>query len=167
MQDHECRWLAVYTRAQCERSLAQYLRERGLTSFVPLQRRRHRWSDRFKWVEEPLIPSYVFVFLSAFQHGHLYEAPGAVGLVTFRGRPAVVRQDEIDFLRRTERHAETSAIGRTKAERGRAVRITGGLFAGYSGTVVCAGEYYAIAVSIDEIAYSVQVKVPCADVSLV
>lgn len=167
MVQQECRWIAVYSRARCERSLAGYLRERGLTSFVPLRRRLHRWTDRFKWVEEPLIPSYVFVFLSSCQHEHLFDAPGAVRIVSFRGRPAVVRQEEIDFLMRTESVPDTEAVGSGRIRRGRAVKIKGGVFSGYGGTLVNAcGQYYTIAVVIEELSYSVQVKVPRADVEV-
>ena len=168
MAQYDCRWIAVYSRARCERSLARYLQQRGLTSFVPLRRSLHRWSDRFKWVEEPLIPSYVFVFLSSFQHEHLFEAPGAVRIVSFRGRTAVVREEEIDFLRRAEGHPDTVAVGASQCCRGRTVKITRGLFEGYAGTVVYAGERdYTVAVAIDELAYSVQVRVSRADAEVV
>jgi transcription antitermination factor NusG len=90
-----------------------------------------------------------------------------VGLVTFRGRPAVVRPEEIDFLRRTEHHPEVAASGKRESERGKAARIVGGLFAGYSGTVAGSGAYYTIAVSMEELGLVVHVKVPCADVQLV
>jgi transcriptional antiterminator RfaH len=161
------RWIALYTRARCERSLAHYLHQRGLTSFVPLQRRRHTWSDRYAWVDEPLIPSYVFVHCSPVQHEHFYEAPGVVGVVTFHGRAAVVREEEIEFLRRSEHHGESRLAARQERERGRAAKIVGGPFEGYAGTVVQPGERYTIAVTIDELACAVHVTVPQADVELV
>jgi transcription antitermination factor NusG len=168
MAQHDCRWIAVYSRARCERSLARYFQQRGLTSFVPLRRRLHRWTDRFKWVEEPLLPSYVFVFLASTQHEHVFDAPGAVRVVSFRGRVAVVRQEEIDFLKCVEANAGAEASVGGQIHRGRGIKIVRGVFEGYSGTVVAAADhYYMVAVAIEELAYSVQVRVSRAEAELV
>ncbi len=118
------------------------------------------------WIEEPLIPSYVFVLLSPVQHEYLYEAPGAVSVVSFRGRAAVVREEEIAFLRRVECHGEGVVGARRVSECGRPARIIGGIFAGYAGTVVRCGERCTVAVAIDELGMVVQVQVPRVEVEI-
>jgi transcriptional antiterminator RfaH len=167
MAQQDSRWIAVYSRARFERVLARYLQQRGLTSFVPLRRCLHRWSDRFKWVEEPLLPSYVFVFLASTQHEHLFDAPGAIRIVNFRGRVAVVRPEEIEFLRRVEGHPGAEGVA-GRFQRGRYVKIVRGVFEGYSGIIANIGEQYCtVAVGIEELSYAVQVKVSRADVEAV
>lgn len=166
MEEGEQRWIAVYTRARSERSVARQLEERGLTSFVPLQRRLHKWSDRSKWVEQPLIPSYVFVLLSPPEHHRLFDIPGFVRVIMFNGRVAVLRPSEIEFLRRTEHHPEAQAVGQSQFTRGESVQIVGGLFAGYAGVVVHSEADYRVAVSIEELSYAVVVSVQTTDVKV-
>jgi transcription antitermination factor NusG len=166
MEEGEQRWIAVYTRARSERSVARQLEERGLTSFVPLQRRLHKWSDRSKWVEQPLIPSYVFVLLSPPEHHRLFDIPGFVRVIMFNGRVAVVRPVEIELLRRTEHHPEAEVVGFNQLTRGESVQIIGGLFAGYAGVVVHSEADYRVAVSIEELSYAVVVSVQATDVKV-
>ena len=55
------KWFAVHTRSRHEKVVAQEVRERGVTTFLPLVREVRRWSDRQKVVESPLFSCYVFV----------------------------------------------------------------------------------------------------------
>ena len=57
------KWFAVQTRARHEKVVAQEVRDRGVTTFLPLVREVRRWSDRRKVVELPLFSCYVFVKL--------------------------------------------------------------------------------------------------------
>jgi transcriptional antiterminator RfaH len=164
MDEGEQRWIVVYTRARCERSVARQLQERGLTPFVPLQRRLHKWSDRSKWVEQPLIPSYVFVLLSPPEHHRLFDIPGFVRVIMFNGRVAVVRPVEIELLRRTEHHPKAEAVGIEQFTRGEHVQIIAGLFTGYAGVVVHSEADYRVAVSIEELSYAVVLTLQTTDV---
>ena len=166
MGEGEQQWIAVYTRARSERTVARQLAERGMTSFVPLQRRLHKWSDRSKWVEQPLIPSYVFVLLSPAEHHQLFDIPGLVRVIMFNGRIAVIRPKEIEFLRRTEQHPDAEAIGMHLVQQGEHVEIVSGLFAGYSGLMVSTENGTSVAVRIEELAYAVVVKVRATDLKV-
>ena len=167
MDEGDQQWIAVYTRARSEQSVARQLQDRGLTSFVPLQRRLHKWSDRSKWIEQPLIPSYVFVLLSSSEHHQLFDVPGLVRVVMFNGRVAVIQPKEIEFLRRSEHHPDAKAIGMHLVQCGEHVEITGGLFAGYSGSMVQVENTCTVAVRIEELSYAVVVKVRATDVKIV
>jgi transcription antitermination factor NusG len=59
-----------------------------------------QWSDRRKLVLEPAIPSYVFVHINHRLYYKVLETPGVVRYVFFDGKPAVVRDEEIDTLKR-------------------------------------------------------------------
>jgi transcriptional antiterminator RfaH len=166
MNDGDKRWIAVYTRARAERRVALQINERGVTTFVPLRRRLHKWSDRSKWVEEPLIPSYVFVHLSLSEHHRLFDIPGFVRVIMFQGRVAVVHPAEIEFLRKAEEHPEAEAVAVDALARGQRVQIIGGLFAGYSGIVVRGEKTFKVAVSIEELSYAVVVSVQATDVKV-
>ena len=54
-------WFAVYTKSRNEKKVYERLIDEGYEAYLPLQKRLKQWSDRKKWVEEPLLRSYVFV----------------------------------------------------------------------------------------------------------
>ena len=157
-------WIAAYTRAHAEKRVALQIRDRGVSCFVPLQRRLHTWSDRSRWVEEPLIPSYVFVFLSPPEHHRLFDIPGFVRIVMFHGRAAVVRPEEIALLQKTEAHSHAKAVTANQIVRGERVEIVGGVFAGHSGVVVRGEKSNRVAIIIEELSFAVIVDVQPADV---
>jgi transcriptional antiterminator RfaH len=55
------RWYPVYTHPQAEKKTWDLLQKKGIESYLPLRKQLKQWSDRKKWVEEPLIKSYIFV----------------------------------------------------------------------------------------------------------
>ncbi len=161
------RWIAVYTRPHFEWTVAHQLEDRGLVAFVPAQRRRHVWSDRTKWVDVPLIPSYAFVCLSPTQHHRLYDISGLVRPIMFHGRVAIIRETEMELLRKAEQHPETEAVAMHSGfMRGSAVQVTGGLFAGYRGVVMNSQKSCTVAISIEELSYAVVVSVNATDVQV-
>jgi transcription antitermination factor NusG len=98
--DNALKWYAVYTRSRFEKKTARWLTEQGIEAYVPLQRVVRQWSDRRKLVLEPAIPSYVFVHIDHRLYYKVLETPGVVRYVFFDGKPAVVRDEEIDTLKR-------------------------------------------------------------------
>jgi transcription antitermination factor NusG len=61
----------------------------------------HRqWSDRVKLVEEPLFKSYVFVRVPADDLTKVRMVDGVLNFVYWNGKPAVIREHEIDNIRR-------------------------------------------------------------------
>ena len=54
------RWFALQVRPRHEKAVASILHDQGYDDFLPLYKCRHRWSDRYKQVELPLFPGYLF-----------------------------------------------------------------------------------------------------------
>ena len=63
MQTFEKGWYVVYTRPQHEKKVAEQLTRLGIENFLPMIRTLRLWSDRRKYINAPLFPSYVFVKL--------------------------------------------------------------------------------------------------------
>lgn len=74
-------WYAVHVRSRHEDVVARHLGVRGLEVFLPLYRQRSRWSDRFKDVDLPLFPGYVFCQLNPFDRLPVLAVPGVVQIV--------------------------------------------------------------------------------------
>jgi transcription antitermination factor NusG len=94
------KWLAVYTRPRWEKKVNQLLGEKGFESYCPLNKVKRKWSDRIKVVEEPLFKSYVFVKVSEADRTEVRMTSGAINFVYWNGKPAVIKEKEINAIRR-------------------------------------------------------------------
>ena len=94
------RWLAVYTKPRWEKKIDQLLKDKGIVSYCPLNKALHKWSDRMKLVEEPLFKSYVFVHVTEEEEKNVRFVNGVLNFVYWLGQPAVIKQLEIDRIKR-------------------------------------------------------------------
>jgi transcription antitermination factor NusG len=153
------RWYALYTRSRHEKRVSQALSERAIESFLPLQKCLRQWSDRRRWVEVPLIPSYVFARATSRHREQILQTPGVVRFVSFDGCPAVVRPEEIEFLRRAVAPEARADVVVDPFSQQAEVRIVNGSFAGYKGRLVGKRGSNRVAVKIEELEYSIVVTV--------
>jgi transcriptional antiterminator RfaH len=93
-------WYALYTKPRHEKKVHAQLLEKQFESYLPLKKSRKQWSDRKKWVEEPLFKSYLFVHTDYRNCHRALTAHGALKIVTFGDSPALVRDAEIDTIKR-------------------------------------------------------------------
>ena len=94
------KWLAVYTRPRWEKKVNQLLAEKGVERYCPLNKVRKKWSDRMKLVEEPLFKSYVFVKVNDEDRTDVRMTPGVINFVYWEGKPAVIKEKEINAIKR-------------------------------------------------------------------
>lgn len=80
--------------------MAKLLQEKGLECYCPLNKVRRQWSDRIKTVEEPLFKSYVFVRVSESERAAVRMVQGVVNFVYWLGKPAVVKDREIETIQK-------------------------------------------------------------------
>jgi len=92
-------WHALYTRPRWEKKVLKYLQEEGIEAFLPLRKTLKQWSDRKKWVEEPLFRSYVFVHILPSEYYKALNIVGAVRYVVFEGRAAVIPDRQIQMVK--------------------------------------------------------------------
>ncbi|MFC1584205.1 transcription termination/antitermination NusG family protein [Fibrobacterota bacterium] len=95
------KWYAVYTRSKCEKVVKKDISEYCVV-YLPIQIVKRKWSDRYKKLEVPLIPSYVFAKFSGNNRFRIYRHPNVVTIVGINGRPNPIPEKEIDLVRRIE-----------------------------------------------------------------
>lgn len=93
-------WYAVYTKPRWEKKVYSLLTEKGKEAYCPLNRVRKKWSDRVKWVDEPLFKSYVFVKIAESEMTRVRMVNGVVNFVYWLGKPAIVKDREIEIIRK-------------------------------------------------------------------
>jgi transcription antitermination factor NusG len=95
----DLRWYALYTRPRWEKKVAELLDAKKIENYCPLQKTERNWSDRKKIILEPLFKSYVMVRLAPKAHIPVLQTDGVLGFVTVQGKPAVIRDEEIDIVK--------------------------------------------------------------------
>jgi transcription antitermination factor NusG len=97
--DNNLRWYALYTKSRWEKKVADLLGAKKIENYCPLQKSERTWSDRKKIILEPLFKSYVLVRLAPKAHIPVLQTDGVIGFVTFQGKPAVIRDEEIETVK--------------------------------------------------------------------
>jgi transcription antitermination factor NusG len=95
--------------------VADLLTRKEIENYCPLNKVKKQWADRKKIVYEPLFTSYVFVNISNQELVPTKETEGILNFVYWQGKPAVIKQDEIDTIKRFLNEHETVSIERVEA----------------------------------------------------
>jgi transcription antitermination factor NusG len=94
------KWYVVYTKPRWEKKAYHLLIAAGIEAYCPLNKKKKKWSDRIKWVEEPLFKSYIFVKVADDQRSEVRMVDGVVNYVYWLGKPAIVKEKEIETIRK-------------------------------------------------------------------
>ncbi|MBC7947588.1 MAG: UpxY family transcription antiterminator [Chitinophagaceae bacterium] len=146
------KWLAIYSRPRWEKKVNQLLLEKGFESYCPLNKVRRKWSDRVKVVEEPLFKSYVFVKVSEEDRTAVRMTPGVINFVYWEGRPAVIKEKEINAIKRFLNEHENVEVQALDLKVRQRVKITTGPLMDQEGEVLSLRRK-AVKVAIDSLGY--------------
>lgn len=126
----------MYTRPRWEKKVARVLDEKGTEVYCPLNKVYRQWSDRRKLVQEPLFKGYVFVRTEDSQKWDVKKIDGILNFVYWNGKPAVVRDEEIETIRKfLSEFSDVEVENLTLAVQS-PVRIKQGILMNYRGIVV-------------------------------
>lgn len=92
-------WYVVYTKPKWEKKVAEQLHQKGIECYCPLMTQVRQWSDRKKKIEVPLFNSYIFVRLNEVDRNLVFQSAGVVRYLFWLGKPAIVRDEEIDTIK--------------------------------------------------------------------
>ncbi len=93
-------WMVIYTKPRNEKKVYKQLSLMGYKAYCPCQKILKQWSDRKKWVEEPIFKSYIFIQApqSEKEKIDILQSQGVVRFLYWLGNPAMVKQIEIDAI---------------------------------------------------------------------
>jgi transcription antitermination factor NusG len=146
------KWLAVYTRPRWEKKVSQLLAEKGVERYCPLNKVRRRWSDRIKIVEEPLFKSYVFVKVNDEDRTNIRMTPGIINFVYWQGKPAIIKEKEINAIRRFLDEYENVEVKPLEVKVNQRVKILTGPLMDQEGKVIEL-KHRTAKVAIDSLGY--------------
>jgi len=130
------KWYAIYTKSRTEKKVAALLLREQIEVYLPLKKTLRQWSDRKKWVEEPLIRSYVFVKISEKEYYAALNTPGAMKYVSFGGKAAPIAEWQINALQQIVAGIDDYELSTEVFEKGNKIQITSGPMTGVFGEII-------------------------------
>src|SRR5438445_3430878 len=88
-------WFAVRVKSNFEKRVATSLLNKGLDVFLPEYKIQRRWSDRYKFIDFPLFPGYVFCRVDLGHRLPVMTTPGFLYIVGAGNNPVAVDETEI------------------------------------------------------------------------
>ncbi|WP_081675103.1 UpxY family transcription antiterminator [Daejeonella oryzae] len=156
----EYNWYPVYTNPRAEKKAAELLLQKGIEVYLPLHRQLKQWSDRKKWVEEPLIKSYLFVYISVQQQMEVLTTRGISRFIYFSGKIASMPQRQIEQLKLLLASEVDLELVDRKFEKGEQVKIIAGPLMGLKGELVNFHSQKRMILRLDHTGQAVLVQIP-------
>src|SRR5690606_18319592 len=129
-------WYPVYTHARAEKKAYESLIRKGVACYLPLTRTLKQWSDRKKWVEEPLIRSYLFVSIAVRQQAEVLMTPGVCRFLYFSGKVATMPERQIEQLKVLLASSSELEVSSQAFEPGDQILVKAGPLQGLRGELV-------------------------------
>lgn len=155
-------WYPVYTYPQAEKKAWELLQKKGIETYLPLKRQLKQWSDRKKWVEEPLIKSYIFVKITARQQMEVLMTKGISRFLYFSGKVASMPEQQIIQLKLLLATAADLEVIDHELHPGERVYIKAGPLQGLHGELIEFKSQKRLIIRIDHIGQSLMVQIPMA-----
>ena len=94
------KWYVLHTKPRSEKKVEEKLLSTGINAYCPTRPEIRFWSDRKKRIVVPVIPSMVFVNIDDKDINKVFECSAVVRYMFWMGKRAIVRQSEIDILKK-------------------------------------------------------------------
>ena len=157
-------WYVLYTRSKWEKKCAESIKENGYEVYLPLIKTLKQWSDRKKMIEIPLISGYLFVKIYNKDSYKILDTLGIVGFVKFGGNPALIRDSQINALKKAiNNNLIIESINKT-FEKGQKVKIISGPMKGAEGEYVTKAHKTNFIINMSNIGYSLKIEINAQDV---
>ena len=130
-------WYAIYTRANAEKKLLENLKENDIECYLPTRKVQRVWSDRKKWVEEPLFRCYIFVKVSYKEFFTALNTTGVVCYVSFGGKAQAIPESQINNIKTflTQYDLDVT-VSYEHIQKGVSVEVLHGTLQGIKGEVI-------------------------------
>ena len=151
-------WYALRVKSRREKYVANCACNKGYDVFLPVYGHRHRWSDRFKIVELPLFPGYVFCRLDRAQRVPLLMIPGVLHIVSTGKSPVPIDDMEIDAIRAAT-DSQLTVEPYPFVGVGQRVRLQRGPLKGFEGILLAGPDHRRVVISLSVLKRSVVLEV--------
>ncbi|MFP4556187.1 MAG: UpxY family transcription antiterminator [Bacteroidales bacterium] len=153
-------WFAAYTTPRSEKKVYERLKSEGVVVYLPIHKTLRKWSDRKKWVEVPLLPSYIFVKITEREQHAVLNTAGLIRFVKFEGKPAPIPEEQINTIKLLLGQKLDIELLEENLKPGDKVEIILGSMLGFKGELIKHKGKNKALIKIDHISHGLLVTLP-------
>jgi len=159
VSDSNLKWYPVYTQPRAEKKAYSALVDKGIEAYLPLHRRLKQWSDRKKWVEEPLIKSYVFVRIADNAQTEVLMTKGIARFIYFSGKITAMPDRQINELKLLMASSLDIEVTEEDLQPGEKIKIKAGPLKGITGEIIAYRSQKQLLLRLENLGCSIIVNV--------
>jgi transcription antitermination factor NusG len=129
-------WYAIYTKPRWEKKVNKLLTLKGIETYLPINKVKKKYTDRYKEIEEPLFKSYVFVRLNEKEKVEVRLTEGVINFVYYDKKPAIVAENDIIIIKKFLKEYTNVVLESLDYKVGQTIIIDSGVLLGREGEVV-------------------------------
>jgi transcription antitermination factor NusG len=158
-------WQVLRVRSNFEKRVAQHLAARAVEHYLPLYRKRVKWSDRIVISERPLFPGYLFARYPAQYKVAVISTPGVVCSLGDETRD-LVTPVELDRIREGLSKG-CLLLPHPQISSGTKVRVRSGIFADVEGSVAEVRQQCKVVISVAATRQCFSLEVELSDLEII
>jgi len=162
MIDQNYKWYPIYTRSRAEKKTQAELVKKNIITYLPLIKVEKQWSDRKKIVDEPLLKSYLFVYISLKEYTEVLMTYGVSRFIYFSGSIASIPDKQINDLKLLLANGSDLEILNFEISPGEKVIIKAGPFKGILAELVSLKHNKKIILRLENLGYSIHINTSLA-----
>lgn len=153
-------WYALYVKSRTEKKVAADFKTKGIEYYLPIQKVLKQWSDRKKWVEEPLFRSYIFVRIELDDYYKVLQTPNAVKYISFEGKAVIVPSPQIEAIKYFLNEKDPENPELQSWVKGKKVEIMSGSLVGLIGELVDINGKNRVSIEIEAVNRTILLQIP-------
>jgi transcriptional antiterminator RfaH len=159
------KWYPVYTHPRAEKKAKLALESKGVEVYLPLRRQLKQWSDRKKWVDEPFIKSYIFVYVAEHEQAEVLMTKGVARFIYFGSKITSMPERQIDDLKLLMASPLELEITEESLQPGEKIVIKAGPLKGMTGEVISYRSQKQLALRLESLGCSIIIHVAASLIS--
>jgi transcription antitermination factor NusG len=157
--EHEARWFAVCTKYKREKLVHKRLEDRGIESYLPLQKFIRRSTRKIRKVELPLISRYIFTRIVKKEYIPVLDTPDVTGFVHFSNSLIAIPEQEIALLKRIVGEGFELEATPINFVQGDEVEVIAGKLTGLRGVLLEKENKHHFLVELRHIGYALHIQI--------
>lgn len=155
------KWYAIYTKSRTEKLVAKELSKSNIEYYLPLHKTLKQWSDRRKWIEEPLFKSYIFVHIDlAKDYLNVLQKDHVVCFIKFSGQAVPIPGEEIEQVKSIIGSGYPVKADVKDFSKGDAIIVAHGPLKGLEGELINFKGKQKVLVNLDLIEKNIMIDIP-------
>lgn len=160
-------WYVAYTYPKAEKKVETRIRQMGIDTYLPLRKVQKVWSDRIKTIDQPLFANYIFIRTIEKNIPRLTDLYGIARFVSFEKRFAIIKEEEIEMIRKSLESGKEISIDESSFEKGKQVIVKEGSLAGLKGLLIRKQGRNRFMIELENLARRVVVDIPISYLKVV